>query len=150
MRPTQLPKKKTKTKIQPSKNFIYTIERLGGEFAQIFLYRSTIVIMSIHSNEEVAGKFETEPTARHAGSDLEKIGNDAFVQSHDAFLADDDGDGVPYGLVLVAYAGHGVDLEPSTEDVTWTFVSISYHRKLSFLGRGGFVQWICTCLCYCT
>ena len=74
-------------------------------------------IMSIHSNEEIAREFETEPAARHARRHFEEIGNDAFVQAHDAFLADDDGDGVPDGLVLVAHAGHGVDLEAAAEDV---------------------------------
>lgn len=74
--------------------------------------------MSIHCDEEVASKLKTEPAACHTGCHLQEIGNNAFVQSHDPFLADNDSDGVPYGLVLVSHSGHGIYLESSAEDVT--------------------------------
>ena len=106
--------------------------------------------MSIHCDEEVASNLKTEPAAGHTGRHLQKIGNNAFVQSHDSFLADNDSDGVPYGLVLVSHSGHGIYLESSAEDVTRhvsvyngsfseevrtmdMYMSVLLHRKLHLL-----------------
>ena len=75
-------------------------------------------IVSIHCNEEVARELKTEPAACHTGCHLQKIGNNAFVQSHDPLLADNDSDGIPYGLVLVTHSRHGIYLKSSTENVT--------------------------------
>lgn len=62
-------------------------------------------------DQEVAGHLETEPAGRHAGSDLEQVGNDAFIETFYSFLSDDHSDGIEDAFVLVAHAGHGVDLK---------------------------------------
>lgn len=46
------------------------------------------------ADEEVACELEAEPTAGHTRGDLEKIGRDAFVQTLDTFVLDDDSDGI--------------------------------------------------------
>ena len=83
------------------------------------------------ADEEVARDLEAQPATGHAGGNFEKIRHDAFVHSSDALLCDDDLDGVPDGLVLVADAGHGVDLETTAEDVAGTGQSgyRGRHRK---------------------
>ena len=95
----------------PSKS-IYTLRWVA------FLYRPAMFIVSIHCNEEVASKLKTEPAACHTGRHLQKIGNNAFVQSQDPFMADNDSDSVPYRLILVADSGHGIYLESPTKDIT--------------------------------
>jgi hypothetical protein len=75
------------------------------------------VAVRLEACQEVARHLEAQPARGHAGRDLEQVGHDALVQAADTFLADDDAHGVKDGLVLVAHAGHGVDLESSSQDV---------------------------------
>ena len=56
------------------------------------------------AHNKVARQFEAEPAAGHAGSDLEQIGDNAFVHTPDTFLGHDCSDGVPDGLVLVSHS----------------------------------------------
>ena len=48
----------------------------------------------LQTDEEVACEFEAEPTAGHTRSDLEKVGCNAFVQTLNTFVLDDDSDGI--------------------------------------------------------
>lgn len=72
----------------------------GGHIVVLIVCCTTTVadesILRIERDEEVACHFETQPTAGHAGCDLEQVGSNALVQAFDAFLRDDDLDGVEY------------------------------------------------------
>lgn len=74
-------------------------------------------IYILEGEEEVARHLVAKPAAGHARRDFEQIRHNAFVKSAEPFLGDDDGDGVPDRFVLVAHAGHGVDLEAAAENV---------------------------------
>ena len=62
----------------------------------ITLYRATIRIMSVHRNEEIAGELEAKPTAGHTRRYFQQVRHNAFVESANPFLCDDDGDRIPY------------------------------------------------------
>jgi hypothetical protein len=82
-----------------------------------------IVFLGPEAEEVVSRHLEAEPGASHRRSDLEEIRGDAFVETANAFLGCDHADGVENTLVLVAHAGHGVNLEAAAEDVTVTDLS---------------------------
>lgn len=65
-------------------------------------------------HEHIARQFEAEPAAGHTGRHFEEVWYKPFVHSRDTFLGDDGADGVEDRFVLVAHAGHGVDLESSS------------------------------------
>ena len=68
----------------------------------------------LETNQEISAQLETQPRRGHAGRHLEQVWDNALVEAFDAFLGDDDTDGVRDGLVLVTHSRHGVDLEPAT------------------------------------
>lgn len=68
-------------------------------------------------HDKVSSDLEAEPARGHAGRYFEQVGYDAFVQAPKALCFKDGFDGVADSRVLVAHAGHGVDLESSAEDV---------------------------------
>lgn len=82
------------------------------------LLQGLLVYLWFQASQEVACHFETQPAGGHAGGDLEQVGYNALVEASDAFLANNDSDSVEDALVLVSHAGHGVDLETSSKDVT--------------------------------
>ena len=53
-----------------------------------------VLYFGFQADEEVACELEAEPTAGHTRGDLEKVGCDAFVQTLDAFVLDDDSNGI--------------------------------------------------------
>lgn len=55
-------------------------------------------------NQEIACHLETEPAGRHAGGDLEEVGNNALVETFDSLLGNNHLDGVGDALVLVTHA----------------------------------------------
>ena len=67
--------------------------------------------------QKVPRHLVAQPAARHTRRHLQQIGHDALVEPAETFLADDDGDGIPDGLVLVADAGHAIYLEATAEDI---------------------------------
>ena len=46
--------------------------------------------------EQIPRHLKAQPAAGHAGSDLEEVGYDAFVEAANPFLADDHFDRIPY------------------------------------------------------
>ena len=107
--------------------------------ASHILYSTTILVVSVHRNKEIARQFVAEPTAGHTGRHFEEIGNNAFVEPEDSLLTDNQGNGIPYRLVLIAHPGHGVYLKPSTEDITRT-VSTRNKTLVSITTYNGYVQ----------
>lgn len=54
--------------------------------------------------EEVPCHLKAEPARCHTRGHLEQIGDNTLVKTPDAFLGDDDSEGIGNGLVLVAHA----------------------------------------------
>lgn len=103
-------------------------------FLQISLFRS-------EGEQEVSGHLKAEPTACHAWSNLEQIGNNALVHAFDPFLRYDDSNGIKNRLVLVPHSGHSVDLETAAKNITGFFVSQDITRKMYRIGTyKGYVQ----------
>ena len=86
------------------------------------------MLIGLDRQQEVATDLEAKPAGRHAGRDLEEVGDDALVQPAQPLLRDDDPDGIGDGLILVAHAGHGVDLEAPPEHVAGGGVRTEVYR----------------------
>lgn len=67
--------------------------------------------------QSVPCELETEPATSHAGRDLQQVGRYPFIEPSNSLVGDDYTHCVENGLVLVAHAGHGVDLEASAQNV---------------------------------
>lgn len=93
---------------------MYANEKILG---QLKLKQMALWVDLMHADEEVPRQFKAKPAARHTRGDFEQIRNNAFVHAANAFLSNDDTDGVPNRFVLVADAGHGVDLKSSSQYV---------------------------------
>jgi hypothetical protein len=84
-----------------------------------------LVLLRSKAHEVISCHLEAEPRASHGRSDLEQVWADTLVQTTNAFLRGDHADGVEDALVLVAHAGHCVDLEAAAEDVATIWCQLS-------------------------
>ena len=73
---------------------------------------------STKGQNEIADEFEAGPAARHRRKDLDKIGNQAFVEPSHSFIHEYFAYRISDAFVLVAHATHGGDLKSSSQDVT--------------------------------
>lgn len=71
-----------------------------------------------HADKEIASHLKAQPATGHAGSNFEKIGPNSFEEATHPFLGHNDPDSIPYRAVLVAHAGHGVNLESAAQYIT--------------------------------
>ena len=69
------------------------------------------------AHQQVSCHLEAEPTASHAGRDLEKVGYDTLVETPKAFSLDDLLDSIANSRILVPHATHGVDLESPPQNI---------------------------------
>lgn len=58
------------------------------------MHASWLLNFWFEPNEEVACELETQPTASHTRGDLEEVRCDTLVQTLDAFVFDNDSDGI--------------------------------------------------------
>ena len=65
-------------------------------------------------HESISYGLECPPAGRHARCNLQQIRSNAFVHALDALLRNNRFYGAEDGVVLVAHAGHGIDLESSS------------------------------------
>lgn len=78
------------------------------------------LFLGFEADQEIPRHLKAEPVSGHAGSDLQQVRNEALVEPPDALLAHDECNGVSYRFILVAHAGHGVNLESSPQHVAST------------------------------
>lgn len=77
-----------------------------------------LILMVVHTYQEVTCRLEAIPTGRHAGSDFQEVRNEAFVETEEALLAYNGRDCTPDRAVLITHSRHRVDLEAATKHVT--------------------------------
>jgi hypothetical protein len=75
-------------------------------------FRASLIITS-QAFKEISGKLVTQEAAGHAGSDLEKIWDDTFVESTDSFFRAYDPDRIEYRFIFISHTLHPVDLKSS-------------------------------------
>ncbi|KAH0194452.1 hypothetical protein KCU70_g334, partial [Aureobasidium melanogenum] len=56
----------------------------------------SVLYFWFQTNEEVTRELETQPTASHTGSDLEKVGGNTLVKTLETLVLDDHSDGIEH------------------------------------------------------
>jgi hypothetical protein len=76
----------------------------GSSFVEGGVIDSSYGILWRKADEEVSGKFETEPIRGHTGCNLQKIWCDSFVESFEAFLSGNGTDCAPYRCIMISHS----------------------------------------------
>lgn len=104
----------------------------------LILYDLQGRLLRLEAHQVVSRQLEAQPTGCHTWRNLQKVGHDTLVHSSNTLLPNNDTNSVCDGLVLVAHAGHGVDLESSSQNITVKWSEYTWKK----LERQCGLQWV--------